>query len=393
MNARFNNERFLFWMASSFFALNFVNLIAWSMDFYISPTVFGLAFLVFVLGACFNLEGNWTTLATLICLLLIILGAPLSDWDARYIWFFHAKRIFMDNSLYAQMDNYFPGSHNDYPVLVPAIAASIAKGVGFWNEFFPRLSLVFVLIPVFLLMRLLFEKNASFGLSILGVLYISQKLLVNGYMDAILGFYVAVACLLLVRLEAHPEDNKSCAFLIWICLSLPMIKNEGVLALCLLTGGVVFVFRKQKIKWLIPVATFIIYYVLWKRHVGTARIETTDLFVSGILERALKRLSSKTELLEIFASMAKISGIYLLALFIFIWKYRGSAKTWLIPACFVVAYTAAMFAIYLITTLDLTEHLTHSVDRVLLPVNLTIFFVLVSKVKIPSLEEKSKQVL
>jgi len=378
MNARTSEDKFLFWMASCFFAVNFLNLIAWSLGFHVSPLVFGAAFLIFVLGSFLDLKKNWMVLAIVSCVIFIILGVPLTHWDARHIWFFHAKRIFVDNNLYTQLDNYFPESHNDYPVLVPAIAASFAKGLGFWNEIFPRLSILPVLIPIFLVLRILFKRHFSFAVAVLGTLFVSKQLLVDGYMDAILGLYIAVACLLLEKCEEKSEYS----WLIWIFLALPMIKNEGVLALLLLLISFFFIFRHRKVLWLGPIATCFIYYFLWKRPVAISGIQTTDLFVSGILDRALKRLSSGSDLLEIFLSMVKVSGVYFVAL----WTVVGLSRKGLVPAFFTAFYTLAMYGVYLITTLDLHEHLSHSVDRVLLPVNLTILLTLVDAL----LERESK---
>lgn len=380
MNARFNNEKLDFHFASAFFALVFFNLFAWSLGFYIHPILFLSVFMAFLGTGLFRLERHWITITTLSCLILMVLGAPLFDWDARYIWFFHGKRIFLDNNLYAPLDNYFWEIHNDYPVLVPALAASLARGIGFWNEFFPRLSVVIVLIPAFLVMRFLFKKNSVYGLAVLGVLFISKQFLINGYMDAILGLYIAISCLLLVTLESAPSDKKAYSFLFWIFLLLPMIKNEGVLASLILLISSLVVFWKRKTQWVFLVGTFLVYYLLWKRHVTAAGIQTTDLFVTGILNRALTRLSNGADLLEITSSMLRISGAYLGVLGLFLWKYRRAIKLWRVPAFFVIAYTGAMWVIYLITTLDLKFHLDHSVDRVLLPVNLTIFLMLVAAI-------------
>lgn len=378
MNARFPSEKIDFWFASAFFALSFFNLVAWSIGSYFHPLIFLSLFIVFLSSAFINLGRHWITLATLSCLILTILGAPLFDWDARYIWFFHAKRIFFDNNLYAQLDNYFWEIHNDYPVLVPAIAASFAKGIGFWNEVFPRLSIIVVLIPAFLVMRFIFKRNFTYALAVLGVLFISKKLLINGYMDAILGLYTAVACLLMAKLDSDLENNSLYALLVWVFLTLPMIKNEGVLALLILMFSSLVVLKNRKTKWLLLVGTSLVYYVLWKRHVTASGIQTTDLFVSGIISRAFTRLSSPSDLLEITISMMRISGIYLLILAGALWKHSGILKTWRVSIFFVACYTCAIWVIYLITTLDLTDHLIHSVDRVLLPVNLTVFLTLVS---------------
>ncbi|NBX76324.1 MAG: hypothetical protein EBQ92_07200 [Proteobacteria bacterium] len=362
--------------ALGFIFLNFINLVAWVLGFYVPPVIYLLAMLAYVPVSVLNLKRDWMIVALFSCFILIILGAPLFDWDARYIWFFHAKRIFIDNNLYAQLDNYFWEIHNDYPVLVPAIAASFAKGVGFWNEVFPRLSIIPVLFPIFLVLSFLFKRTENFGFAVIGVLFISKQILVNGYMDAILGLYGAAACLLVVKLDSEGWDRRAYFLLVSILLSLPMIKNEGVLISLLICASLIGVFWEKKAALVLPALTFVIYYYLWKRHVKGAGIETTDLFVSGILKRAVSRLSSSEDVLEIAKWVFSVSGIYFLTLILFMKKFWKSLKQWRSILFFVLSYSCAMIAIYLITTLDLKEHLSHSVDRTFLVVNLSIFLML-----------------
>jgi hypothetical protein len=376
MNVVNRTSRLCFGFALGFIFLNFLNLVAWSFGFYIHPLVYLLTCLAFVPVCFLNFQRDWMILATFSCFFLIILGAPLFDWDARYIWFFHGKRIFIDNNLYAQLDNYFWEIHNDYPVLVPAIAASFAKGVGYWNEVFPRLSIIPVLLPLFLVLSSLFKHTGIFGLAVIGILFISKQILVNGYMDAILALYGAAACLLVVKLDSEGWDRCAYLLLLGILLSLPMIKNEGLLASLLIYVSLVWVLWRRKSALILPALTFVIYYFLWKRHVKAAGIETTDLFISGILNRALTRLNSGEDILEITNSVLTVSGLYFLCLGIFIGKFRKSLGQWRSILFFILSYSGAMIVIYLITTLDLKEHLSHSVDRTFLMVNLSIFLML-----------------
>src|SRR5205807_1272968 len=79
-----------------------------------------------------------------------IFAEPLQDWDARSIWFFHAKMIWTEGALSkASGWNHSSTrwSHPDYPKLVPSIAAQLAYIKGFWNEFLPKGSLLIMLIP------------------------------------------------------------------------------------------------------------------------------------------------------------------------------------------------------------------------------------------------------
>ena len=94
---------------------------------------------------------------TLIILMIIVLGNPTYSWDAWAIWLFHAKRIFFEQSIIAQLDGYAAWSHNDYPVIAPAFAASLATLIGGWNNIFPKLAFVLMFFPPLILSMKIFN--------------------------------------------------------------------------------------------------------------------------------------------------------------------------------------------------------------------------------------------
>lgn len=364
-------------LSLSFFLFNLANLVFWSLGSSISPLAY-LALLPLLLwGVLKDPVKGMMTCSLMAVFVLLILGTPLFDWDAKYIWFFHGKRIFMDSNLYAPLDDYFSPSHNDYPVLVPALAASLAKTVGYWNEVYPRLSVLFVIAPIFLVAKVVFKRPALYGLWTAGVLITSGKYLINGYMDAILGLYVGLACCLLGKFYEKKVDTVSYWLLIAILFTLPHIKNEGLLASLLIILAMTPKIVARRKFWALPALSFIFYYFIWKRPVTLAGIVTTDLFVPGITDRFLSRISSSAELYELVRSIASISAIYFFFLFLGVGFFRQNFKKWA-PGLFVIGiYSLAMFVIYLITALDLKVHLQHSVDRTFLVVNLSIISLLV----------------
>lgn len=364
-------------LSLAFFIFNLAHIVFWSFQSSVSPLAYLVLFPFLIWGLIKDPVNGFITCALFGLFILLILGTPLFDWDAKYIWFFHAKRIFLDNNLYTQLDDYFSPSHNDYPVLVPAIAASYAKSIGYWNEVYPRLSVLFVIFPVFVGMQVLLKKPALYGLWISGVLIASGKYLINGYMDAILGITVGLACCSLIQFYGEKKENRSYWFLAVILFTLPHIKNEGLLASLLIVLAMTPKILTTRRYWALPLLSFVFYYFIWKRPVTLAGIVTTDLFVPGITTRFLNRMTSSAELYELVRSIASISAIYFFILCLFVWFPRIPFKKWA-PAFFVVAgYSAAMFVIYLITALDLKVHLQHSVDRTFLVVNLSIISMLV----------------
>ena len=117
----------------------------------------------------------------------LAIGTP--DWDARSIWLFHAKRIFYENSLYAQLDGYASFSHNDYPVIFSMLAATLAKAVGHWNEVFPKAIVNFFLLPPLLVFAALSKRKILKLLYIFGICIICRNYLFNGYQDALVAVY------------------------------------------------------------------------------------------------------------------------------------------------------------------------------------------------------------
>ena len=168
-----------------------------------------------------------------------ILSEPLLQDDARFIWFFHAKMIWADGALRQSGGWNHPSlrfSNPDYPMLVPTIAAQLAYVKGYWNEFFPKGSLLVLLVPLTLWVFSFWQKSLSFILLVLTFFLSLGILLWVGYMDGYLALYCGVAVLLFGRYLSEGRDldlySGMCALGIGASL-----KNEGLLfALSLITA-------------------------------------------------------------------------------------------------------------------------------------------------------------
>ncbi len=137
--------------------------------------------------------------AVLIVGTIAIVLDPLEDWDARSIWFFHAKMIFYGGGVLPDMGlttgHLF--HHPDYPLLVAGLAGEVAQTVGFWNEYLPKLSLALLLpVPILAVMTLR-HTPLSMALAILAFSMVPNKFLYNGSMDGYLALYAASAVLFL----------------------------------------------------------------------------------------------------------------------------------------------------------------------------------------------------
>jgi hypothetical protein len=166
-----------------------------------------------------------------------MLSNPIRQWDARSIWFFHARMIWIEGALREQTGWNHPSvmfANPDYPKLVPSIAAQLAYLKGYWNEFLPKGSLLVILAPVMLWAFSFGRRGLSFVLLILSFFLSLSYWLTNGYMDWYLALYCGVALLSLGRYasEQRATDLYSATCALGIAAS---IKYEGILfSLCLI---------------------------------------------------------------------------------------------------------------------------------------------------------------
>ena len=311
---------------------------------------------------------------------LITLGTATFDWDARVIWLCHAKMIFLENNLYAQLNDYAPCSHNDYPVIFPALAATFAKAVGHWNEVFPKAVAVFFLIPPLIVCLLTLRSKRLIVLFIIGLIVVCKGYLFNGYMDGLLSLYTC-AIIFCMILFVHQESGverlvdrvlPGIAAFSFLAVAV-LLKNEGlVMALCL---ALVMAFsgdRFQRRLYFIPLtAALIFFFLTWKFFLMGATVQN-DLMTPGILVRFVDRLMNLENSYLIALSMLKKSGIGFILLALIFIKKSVKWNEFKIPVLFVGVYCAALFFVYLSTPSDLFVHLDTSIRRTTMPINVVI---------------------
>lgn len=161
----------------------------------------------------------------------LILSEPLFRWDARSVWFFKARMIWAAGGLNEHAGWTHPSvgfSTPHYPNLVPAIAAQLVYLKGYWNEFFPKGSLLIILLPLLLWVFSFSKSRVSFVLLVLASFLSLGAWLSNGYMDGYLALYGGVALLSFGRYLA---DGREVDLYSGICTLgiVASLKNEGVL--------------------------------------------------------------------------------------------------------------------------------------------------------------------
>jgi hypothetical protein len=380
-------------LALALIGLDVANMAAWALGGYIHAAVFVLLLAALLFACVRDLREGWmiATLAALAA--LAMLGTPLKDWDARSIWFFHAKEIYFGGSLYAQLSGYGAFSHNDYPVLLSAIAASLARSLGTWNEIFPRLAFLWLLAPVLVVYRIFIGRDVAFMLLFAAVLLACDYQLVSGCMDAVMALFFGAAALLLgevyrpkdaADLAGEPGWPALRATLLAVMIVLPNLKNEGLLALlgvyaCLLPKALATLRREptfaqaaRGLPWLAPL---LLYAALWWLPMRLHGIQG-DLLVPGVFTRAGARLSSGADLVLIGTAEFVQTRWFLLllagALAVTWWRPATRDRSWRAPLALLAIYLAGMSLVYCATPQDLFWHVYSSVDRTMLSVDLGI---------------------
>ena len=364
-----------------FTALNLLNMLLWAVGLYLPAQAYALALLVCLWPALRHRRLNALLVIglLLVCVTITLLG-PVTAWDARSIWMFHAKRIFVDGSLFAPLDNYAAFSHNEYPVLAPAIAASLARSLGYWNEIVPRASVAIALAPPLFLAAYIFRSFAAFCVWIALLMRVCAADLVIGYMDCLVATNAAVAVLAVAEIYRRGADRQASDLagpalaLAASLLNLLFIKNEGsVVGALLVLAMVPAVIRhpKMALSVLLP---WLVFALLWKLPVAQAGISVDLVKNGGLLERGLRRLQTPDDVFLIL----QYFKIYSLEYFVLLGLAMGVAalgwrKLWFVlpSLATVAAYVGVVFLVYLTTFQDLRWHLATSSDRVLIAFDLS----------------------
>lgn len=357
----------ILYLGTAWLSLNLLNMVMWTMGFSIHPGVYGLISLLAMAAFGYRSMAMWVILSLTVLFALLILSHPVVDWDARFIWMFHAKRIFYDGSLYGQFDGYANWSHNDYPNLVPAIAASLARAAGHWNEIIPRVSVLFALMPMLLVAALTLTQRAIFYLWVATVIAVAQGHLLNGYMDVYVGLYFGMGLVLL--LSPHPKWLWSL-----VVLSLMLIKNEGLLASALLIVAFGGIYLSRPKQWWWAIWPVIGYALLWKIPLMIYNVQG-DLFQESPFARIMERLNNPSELSVLFQAAQSHIGYYawlIPLILVASWQNKGKRLNNVIVLAAPLGYLAAVIIIYLATPHALEWHLRTSANRVFMVFNLTL---------------------
>ncbi len=312
-----------------------------------------------------------------------ILFLPLSEWDARSIWFFHAKMIYASGSFGLETGWLHPTvtfSHTDYPKLIPTIAGQITHIMGFWNEYLPKLSLLFLLVPAIILLFSFYQRSFSFLVLVLLIPLSFSMQLWTGYMDGYLALYMALSMLLLGRFYRNLKPIDLISSMICLIL-LVYIKNEGELALILGVFGITFTLILKKVKdirkniqkqWpiLLALIIFLIPFALWSLYKHQWGL-SNDLEIGS--QNSMIQLVKRIENGSFFYIINEVyfvlkDGLFLLVfLLIASIALRKNIPREIVPIFFIGAtYCLGIIFIYMTTPWDVIWHVESSVERTIL---------------------------
>lgn len=371
MTASAEGNHFGFWLVVLLIAGPLLNIVAWHFGTFVNPVLIGMVWLVALAYCARHARVFWPILLVVPVFAIILLGQPVSAWDARSIWFFHGKRIFLDGTASAQLDGYANWSHNDYPILVPAMAASFARMLKHWNEIFPKLAIFATTAPVFLLMALVLRRPLVWALWFTALLLAAGPSLGNGYVDPLTGLFFGAALVMASRLQWPLRTPAGLRMDTWLLAlltaSLALTKNEGLPALFTVALTAFFGPRGGRILWAC-VLGFLLYAVLWKVPVWHAQIGN-DLFVESPLQKVRERLADAQATMRILGELLQHAGPYLLAGLVFLISRPRTAAAQQGPVFALAVYWVMLFGVYLMTPHDLAWHLATSASRTMMVVN------------------------
>ena len=319
------------------------------------------------------------------CLILTgpILTKALYDWDARSIWFFHAKMIYAAGSMGLSAGWQDPSvtfSQLDYPQLISSLAAQVMYIMGFWNEYLPKFSLFLVFIPAVSWLVTFARRSFSYIFLVIILPFSLFPWLWNGYMDGLLAFYFCIALLLFDRYmkTEQPIDLVSS---IACAIFLLYLKNEGDLAaLALVFAFVVYYLikkhplaakKKITISWryivigvaaLIPFVLWGIYKQQWglSNDLGLGSDSSFKLLTTRLSDGSLKLI------LEKIFKYVNASMMLLVLLLVSNLLFNRPFIKECLPAIIATSiYVVGMVVIYLVTPHDLVWHLNNSTVRVM----------------------------
>ena len=337
-----------------------------------------LIFIFFSIFYFFKFKENKILLFFIIILLIIALGTSTYFWYLRSILLFKAKIIFYDQNILniANSPNF---TNSSYPIIAPAFTASYANIIGHWNEIFPKVAFTLMIIPPLILINK-FLHNNYFLLSIILILFIVGKYLINGELDGLVSIYFVISAIMFYKLKnIDNESSNYYLILIFINIILTLLKVEGsILLISLIISSLIMFFNEKKIQKKIILISIISFIpvLIWNIFCIYNSLNASNLNNTFLIENLNSRIFFLKNYIIIFENLL-LNEKFLISLFILILSLFFFRNNKILNLVFYTSfiYLFFLFVIYLSTPLDLEWHL-NSANRVIKPIAL--FFAIFS---------------
>ena len=331
---------------------------------------------------------------TLIILMIIVLGNPTHSWDAWAIWLFHAKRIFLDQSIITQLDGYPLWSHSDYPVIAPSFAASLATLIGGWNNIFPKSAFLLMFFPPLLLSVKIFNVRYHL-LFLIFVLFILNLFLINGYVDGLVAIYFSFSSYLVYDIFVN-KQNSFYYLLITFCffVILSLLKNEGIVMVTILLSIMIIINISKKemlqnYKKIIFLLFSLIPILIWKITCINYNV-SNDIINYNALNSLKDIIFNYNSFKLIFKFLILDTKFILSIIFILIaFNFTKNKKIFYFSLLVGMSYIFSLFMVYLSIPYDLEWSLSTGASRVIMP--LTLLFSFFGLLQIYCMKEKISQ--
>ena len=352
---------------------------------------------------------SWPQTAAFMILIFIfssiLMSDPITDWDARSIWFYHAKVIYYTKDIWAhgqwaEQANIY--THLNYPKLFPLLAAQVASVFGFWNEYIPKLAIALLASPIvafFVESAWKTQRNhraiAVNSLLLFMMLFMFDGAgfyLTSGYMDGWVALYsICASMMLTTAIQQHHSDDgrKSRTQALVFLAILSQIKQEGlIIAMILLAVAITVtmltsarpllaikkISSQVTVKTLRSTAWYSLFLlgpvVAWLVASHTQGLSLSH-YSGNTLERITAKLTTPGQPIWILANLVFHNGIVFpsLALALLLTVIAAATRKRLMPADFLpliasLVYLVVIFVVYLATNADVNWHMAKSAGRV-----------------------------
>tara|TARA_S200000501_G_C20788624_1_gene728445 strand:+ start:119 stop:1396 length:1278 start_codon:yes stop_codon:yes gene_type:complete len=357
-------------------------------------------------------QNNYLLKCLMLVFLLFCLGSPTFHFDARWIWLFKGKQIFINNNLDFLREDYFQGLvWQSYPLLGPSLSSSLAKIFGYWNEVFPKTFNVILSLPPLIYLNSLIKKKINKLIFILIILLVLEKSLIIGEMDGLVAIYfVTIFCIFFKKIFKNnffskkedkfifsKNEKLNVFFFILSLITMTLLKKESLLLISILVVSMIickFYLEKIKLsyKYLIISSLCFLPLLSWELYLINQSIFSTEhptisnifkgdlifLFERVTNFRDILSINSKIFLNKSFFISLVFLGFVLggIALEINNKLKNQDFKLFILYFILVfILYILAFNLIFLFTSYDLDFHLRTSAHRIMLPLSFLISYI------------------